>query len=266
LLGTRLVARALGAERAVIAIEDNKPDAATVLNAALKMALENGEGGVDHKGISVQLLPTKYPQGAEKMLIKAILNREVPSGGLPSDVGVMVSNVTTVAEIGTLLPRGQGVIERVITITGPGVSRPGNYLIPVGTPLNFILEQVGLEHEAREVIFGGPMMGKSVTWLETPITKGVSGILVLADGKGAKPGKVYPCIRCGECLKACPMHLNPSMLGLLARGGAYDEMAAEYHLYDCFECGCCAYVCPSRLPLVQSYRVAKGVLRERSAA
>ena len=266
LLGTRLVARALGAERAVIAIEDNKPDAATVLNAALKTALENGEGGVDHKGISVQLLPTKYPQGAEKMLIKAILNREVPSGGLPSDVGVMVSNVTTVAEIGTLLPRGQGVIERVITITGPGVSRPGNYLIPVGTPLNFILEQVGLEHEAREVIFGGPMMGKSVTWLETPITKGVSGILVLADGKGAKPGKVYPCIRCGECLKACPMHLNPSMLGLLARGGAYDEMAAEYHLYDCFECGCCAYVCPSRLPLVQSYRVAKGVLRERSAA
>ena len=142
------------------------------------------------------------------------------------------------AEIGALLPLGQGLIERVITITGPGVREPGNYLMPVGTPLNFILEQVGLEAEAREVIFGGPMMGKAVTWLETPITKGVSGILVLADGKEPREEKVYPCIRCGECLRACPMHLNPSALGLLARAGAYDEMAGTYHLYDCFECGC----------------------------
>lgn len=256
LLGTRLIARALKVQRAIIAIEANKPEAAQVLRAALR----------PDDTVRVEVLETKYPQGAEKMLTKALLGREIPSGGLPADVGVMVSNVTTAAEIGTLLPPGQGLIERVITITGHGVGRPGNYLMPVGTPLNFILEQVQLAGAAREVIFGGPMMGKAVAFLETPITKGVSGILIMAEGELPPARKVYPCIRCASCVSACPMHLNPSMLGNLARMRAFDEMAADYHLFDCFECGCCSYVCPANIPLVQQFRIAKEVLRERKAA
>ncbi len=256
LLGTRLVQKALGARRTVVAVEANKPEAA----AALRARLRPGDD------VAVALLETKYPQGAEKMLTRALLGRDVPSGGLPADVGVMVSNVTTVAEVGTLLPRGQGLIERVITITGRGVRRPGNYLMPIGTPLHFILEQVGLAGHAREVIFGGPMMGKAVSFLETPITKGVSGIVVMAADELPPAARVYPCIRCASCVNACPMQLNPSMLGLLARRNAFDEMAEDYHLFDCFECGCCSYVCPARIPLVQQFRLAKDVVRKRKAA
>jgi electron transport complex protein RnfC len=260
LRGTRLIARALRVRRAIIGIESNKPEAAATLRRHLAQ-----QGHADDT-VTVEVLETKYPQGAEKMLTAALLGREIPSGGLPADVGVMVSNVTTAAEIGTLLPAGQGLIERVITITGRGVKRPGNYLMPVGTPLTFILEQVGLERAAREVIFGGPMMGKAVAFVETPITKGVSGILIMADGELPPAPRVYPCIRCASCVDACPMHLNPSMLGQLARKRSFDEMAADYHLMDCFECGCCSYVCPAHIPLVQQFRIAKEVLRERKAA
>jgi electron transport complex protein RnfC len=139
-------------------------------------------------------------------------------------------------------------------------------MVPVGTPLMFLLEHVGLEGDAAEVIFGGPMMGKGVAFLETPITKGVSGILVLNSGELAKQKQIYPCIRCAACVNACPMHLNPSALGILARKNEFDPMASSYHLFDCFECGCCSYVCPSNIPLVQLFRVAKEVLRERRAA
>ena len=256
LLGTRLVKKALGAEQAIIAIESNKPDAAKIFRERL-----NGNGD-----IRVEVLETRYPQGAEKMLTKALLGREIPSGGLPAQVGVMVSNVTTLAEIGMLMPKGQGLIERVITITGEGVKRPGNYLMPLGTPLNFILDQVELAEGAREVLFGGPMMGKGVAWLETPITKGVSGILVMKGNNRNGGERIYPCIRCGECLNVCPMHLNPSQMGALARKQRFEEMADQFHLFDCFECGCCSWVCPAHIPLVQQFRVAKGALREWRAA
>jgi len=146
------------------------------------------------------------------------------------------------------------------------VEKPGNYLMPVGTPLSFVLEQVGLHGEGREVLFGGPMMGKGVAFLETPITKAVSGILVLAKPELAARKRIYPCIRCGECVEVCPMHLNPSALGILARKGTFDPMAEEYHLFDCFECGCCSFVCPANIPLVQHFRIAKQVIREKRAA
>jgi electron transport complex protein RnfC len=190
----------------------------------------------------------------------------VPSGGLPVDVGVAVFNVATVAQMGELLPFEQGLIERVVTVTGYGVNRPGNYLMPIGTPLSWILEQCGFSGDASQVIFGGPMMGQAVASLDVPITKGVTGIMVLTKAEAAVRNRpTLACIRCGSCVEACPMHLNPQRLGQLARKERYGEMANQHHLMDCFECGCCSYVCPSNIPLVHHFRVAKGVVRERKA-
>jgi electron transport complex protein RnfC len=212
----------------------------------------------------VEVVKVKYPQGAEKMLIKALLGREVPSGGLPVDVHVVVQNVATTAEIGRLLPHGRGIMERVITITGPGISKKGNYLIPIGTPLRYALEQVGMTDDATVVFLGGPMMGQAVSSLDIPITKGTSGIVVFTQKEqSAIEQKIYPCIRCGHCVDSCPMFLNPSRMGTLARKQEYELMAEKHHLYDCFECGSCAYVCPSHIPLVQYFRMAKAMLQER---
>lgn len=257
--GARIVQRAMGARRVIVAIESNKPDAIDVMRANLP----------EDSSFSVEPCQTKYPQGAEKMLIKALLDREVPSGGLPVDVHAGVFNVATLAQIGALLPRRQGLIERIVTVTGPGVRRPGNYIMPLGSPLRFVLDQCGFQgEELTEVLLGGPMMGVAVASLDIPVTKGVTGILVLTkdqlellDGR-----RIYPCIRCGACVSACPMYLNPSLLGMLARKGQYATMMDTCHLMDCFECGSCAFVCPSNIPLVQYFRVAKAVSRKRKAS
>ena len=254
--GIRIVQKTFNASRVVVGIEANKPDAAERMRAIVG----------DHSEVEVQVLETKYPQGAEKMLITAIMGCEVPSGSLPFEVGAGVFNVATLAQIGELLPKHQGLIERVVTITGPGVTRPGNYLIALGTPVRFALEQAGLRPEAREVILGGPMMGTSIADWDSSITKGVTGILVYTTTElRSRPKKIYPCIKCGECLQVCPINLNPSQLGMLARAELYEEMENNYHLNDCFECGCCSYVCPSNIPLVQLFRVAKGINRENKA-
>jgi electron transport complex protein RnfC len=256
--GIRHVLRATGARRAIIGVEDNKPAAAAALRRALP---SQGD-------IFVEEVPTKYPQGSEKMLITALFGVEVPSGKLPLSLGMVVNNVGTLTALGRLLPAGQGLIERVVTVTGPGVARPGNYWVPLGTPLAFILDYVGVEAETCQVVLGGPMMGQSVASLEVPVTKGVSGVLVFRseDMRARLDRKSYPCIKCGECVESCPMGLNPSMLGMLAAKREYDLMASHYHLGDCFECGCCTYICPSNIPLVQQFRVAKQILREKAAA
>jgi electron transport complex protein RnfC len=210
----------------------------------------------------------KYPQGAEKMLITALLGREVPSGGLPADVGVVCVNVGTTAEIGKLLPHGMGLQERVITVAGPGVIKKGNYRIPIGTTLRFILETVGTEADLTTVIMGGPMMGTAASSLDIPITKGSTGVLALTERETGSIAKrtQYPCIRCGHCVEACPMFLNPSQLGLLAKIDEYQTMVDDFHLLDCFECGCCTYVCPSHIPLVQEFRIAKSAIRKAKRA
>lgn len=254
--GIRTIMRATGARQAIIGVEDNKLDAVK----AIREKLPEGEA------ISCEAVETKYPQGAEKMLIKSLLNREVPSGGLPVDIGVAVYNVGTMAQLGELIPRSRGLIERVVTVSGPGVGKPGNYLVPIGTPLRFLMGQVGSSSEANEVIVGGPMMGMTVASLDVPVTKGLSGVVVFekeAEDQQERP--VYPCIKCGACLDACPINLNPSMLGQLASVRQYDVMAADFHLNDCFECGCCSYVCPSNIPLTQYFRIAKAVNREARA-
>lgn len=255
--GARLARRAIGADKIIIAIENNKAEA---ISAMMKAAPKN-------EPFSVQSLATKYPQGAEKMLTRALLARDVPSGGLPSNVGAACFNVATLAQIGQLLPKGQGLISRVVTVSGGGCSRPGNYMVPLGVSLRCILEHAGIRDDTCALINGGPMMGASMPSLDIPLTKGTTGLLALtADEIREGKAQIYPCIRCARCVDACPIFLNPCMLGLLAKKERYEDMAENFHLNDCFECGCCSYVCPSNIPLVHFFRVAKAINRKRSAA
>ena len=251
--GIGVARRLLGDPRVIIGIEDNKPDAVAAVRALLP----------DDGSVRVETVPTKYPQGAGEMLIKTLVGREVPPDSRSYQIGAYVQNVATLSAMGALMPRGRGFIERVITVVGTAVARPGNYLVPMGTPLRFLLEHVGAPVESVQVVFGGPMMGQAVAFLDAPITKGVSGVLAFRgeDLAGRASRKSFPCIKCGKCIASCPMGLNPSTLGMLAAKRQYDTMADIYRLGACFECGTCSYVCPANIPLVQQFRIAKQVLR-----
>jgi len=254
ILGVKIMSRILGTEKAFIAVENNKWDAIKLLRDRIPADMP------------CELVPleTKYPQGAEKMLITAVLKQEVPSGKLPIDVHVVVQNVGTAAGIGDYFAFGQPLIERVVTVTGPGIVRPTTLLAPTGMSLAKVIEYCGgLTDDAREILFGGPMMGTPQQFMDVPILKGTSGIVVLTEGQ-LHERREYPCIRCSACLDACPVYLNPSALGALARSAKYDDML-NFHIMDCMECGSCSYVCPSNIPLVQRFRVAKGLLREKQA-
>jgi Na+-translocating ferredoxin:NAD+ oxidoreductase subunit C len=253
-LGIRILLKTLGVEKFYIGIENNKVDAIELLGHSIPDDMD-GE---------VVALQTKYPQGAEKMLIEAVLKREVPSGKLPIDVEVVVHNIGTISGIGMMFRFGQPLIERVVTITGPGIERPSNLLIPIGTKLNDVFEYCGgLKENVRQILFGGPMMGAPQVHTDVPIMKGTSGILCLTDEE-VSIREEYPCIRCLRCVDACPVFLNPSRLGILAKTREYEEML-NYHVMDCVECGSCSYVCPSNIPLVQRFRVSKALLREKQA-
>ncbi|BCG65988.1 MAG: electron transport complex protein RnfC [Methyloprofundus sp.] len=252
LLGIKIAMRCVAAPKAIIGIENNKLN---VLEAIKPYLPDDGS-------ITIEAVETKYPQGAEKMLAYSLLGIEIPSGGLPSEVGLAVFNVATLAELGALLPAKQGLIERIITITGDGVHMLGNYVAPIGTPIRFLLEFAGFIGDEAELILGGPMMGMPVHSLDVPITKGTGALLVL-DKRATKNDEILPCIKCSQCLQACPINLNPSELGLLATKRQYDIMEEQFHLNDCFECGCCSYVCPANIPLVQYFRIAKTLNRER---
>ncbi len=253
--GIRIMMKALGVEKAVIGVEKNKPDAIARLRETLP----------DDLDVSVLPLTVKYPQGAEKMLIKVVTGREVPSGKLPMNVGVVVQNVGSIACIGEIFETGYPLIERVVTVTGPGVRKPSNLLVPVGTRLRDVLEFCeGLTEDATQIVFGGPMMGAAQPDLDTPLIKGTTGVVVLTK-KQARSVERYPCIHCGRCLEACPVFLNPSLLGTQAQAGRYEEMEAA-NLMDCMLCGCCSYVCPSHIPLSQMFALGKNMLRKRKAA
>ncbi len=253
--GAKILNHFIKAEKIFIGIEANKPDAIEILT---QKAQQDGDL------IEVVPLEVKYPQGAEKMLITAILDKEVPSGSLPLDVEVMVSNVSSIAALSDWFRMGKPLIERVVTVTGNAVRRPSNMLVPVGTGMKEVVGHCGgITSDNYRMLLGGPMMGMVQRSLDIPIVKGTSGILLLTEEKVSTLDE-YSCIRCGRCVEACPMFLNPSTLGLLAKKGLWEDMAENY-VMDCFECGSCSFVCPSNIPLVQSFRVAKGILREKKA-
>ena len=253
-LGARIMLRTLNAKRVVIGVERNKPDAIAALRATLPNDID----------VSVLPLTVKYPQGAEKMLILAVTGREVPSGKLPVSLGVVVQNVGSAASIGEIFETGMPLLERIVTVSGPGVKNPANLIVPVGTKVGDLLEMCGgVTDDAAEILFGGPMMGMAQSNLDTPVIKGTTGVVVLTASQ--IPGaRSYPCIHCGRCLDACPMMLNPSLLGDLARTARYGEMEKE-HLMDCMLCGSCSYVCPSNIPLAQLFQASKTALRRVKA-
>jgi len=252
--GLRRIMKQVGAPKGYVGVEKNKADAIEALRAVVGESTE----------IEVVGLEVKYPQGAEKMLIDAIFHREVPSGKLPLDLEMVVNNIGTAIAMTELFETGKPLIDRVVTVTGPGVKRPSNLLVAVGTSLAEVMDHCGgLDDDTRQVILGGPMMGTAQKTLDVPILKGVSGILALTG-----PAPVLeedPCIRCGRCLEACPMFLNPSRLAALARLDRAEELEA-LHQTDCFECASCSFVCPSNIPLVQLMRLGKAIVRQRRSS
>ena len=250
--GAEIMRQKLGAEETVIGVEINKPDAIEIIRQRIP------------PGHPVRVVPlkVKYPQGAEKMMIKSVFDKEVPAGQLPRDVEVSVNNVGTIVAIADYFLRGLPLIERVVTVAGPGVTYPANLIVPLGTPVREVVRFCGgLKGESREIIMGGPMMGRPIASLDVPVLKGCSGVLVFTEAETARR-KEYPCISCGRCLEACPYFLNPSRLARLSRARMYDDMKA-YHVFDCVECGCCTFSCPSSIPIVQLIRTAKDDLTHR---
>jgi electron transport complex protein RnfC len=249
--GLKIIMKALGVSDGYIGIESNKPEAIKAMERATS----------NEQNIKALSLKVKYPQGAEKMLIKAIKGREVPSKGLPMDVGVVVQNVGTALAAYEAVRFNKPLIERVVTVTGSGIKVPKNLMVRVGTLFSELIEQCGgLTDKAAKVISGGPMMGFAQWSLDVPVVKGTSGILVLTEDECISSDEYSACIRCGSCIDICPMGLNPSMLSILSEKGFYEE-TKDYDIFDCFECGSCAFVCPSNRPMVQFMRLAKSQIK-----
>ena len=245
--GCELVQYMVAANHCLIAIEDNKPEAIDALNSVIKeKALHT---------IEVVKIPTIYPTGGEKQLIKVLTHKEVPSDGFPSDIGVLVQNVGTAVAIHRAIYLGQPLISRIVTVTGEGVLQPHNMDVLIGTSMSELIEQSGGYHkDAAKLIMGGPMMGFTLQTDHLPITKGCNCLLV--ENVAEQAPATMPCIRCGECATVCPAQLLPQQLYWHASSKNFD-VVQDYHLFDCIECGCCNHVCPSQIPLVQYYRFAK---------
>jgi electron transport complex protein RnfC len=256
LIGIKILMKALGVDKAMIGIENNKPDALSHL-IQLSGSFE---------GISVHPLKVKYPQGGEKQLIKALINREVPSGGLPIDVGTVVHNVGTALAVYEAVQKNKPLVERVVTVTGKHLSKPGNLLVRIGTPAKNLVETAGgVPENTGKIVNGGPMMGKAINSLDIPVSKGTSGIILFAEEE-AKRDDINPCIRCGKCISVCALGLEPYLLMTLAEKNIYDRAENE-RIMDCMECGSCSYICPANRPLLDYIRLGKAnvgrIMRER---
>lgn len=258
-IGIQILLKALGINKAVIGIEANKPDAIARMKELTNRTL----------GISVQPLKLKYPQGGEKQLIDACIGRQVPSGALPIEVGAVVDNVATVFAVYQAVQKNMPLISRVMTITGKHLANPGNYQVRFGTPLTDVVALAGgIPEDTGKIIGGGPMMGRAMVSIDMPANKRVSGLLFLPEDESRR---VEPenCIRCGKCLDACPMGLEPYLLAKLSEHELWDELE-DHNVMDCIDCGCCLFTCPSHRPLLDYIRLGKGkvgsIIRARQAA
>lgn len=246
MIGTQLLMKAVHCESAYIGIEQNKPDAIEHLTKI----------SAKYNGIKVVPLKLKYPQGSEKHLIAAITGREVPSGRFPIDVGVVVDNAGTAVAVYEAVMKNKPLIERVVTVTGDSVKNPGNFLVRIGTPISALVEAVGgLPEDTGKIISGGPMMGKAITTLDIPVAKGTSGVLILPESL-AHRSDPKACIRCGKCVDACPMGLEPYLLATYAKRKDFDSLEHNA-VADCIECGCCVFSCPANRPILDYVRFGK---------
>ena len=250
LAGIQILMKILGLSGATIAMEDNKPEAARALRRAID----------PRSGITVLQLPTKYPQGAEKQLVQAVTGRQIPSGALPAAVGCAVFNAATCKAVYDAVYLGMPLIRRIVTVSGDIVMEPHNLMVPIGTSFNDLLEAVGHSENPYKVLSGGPMMGFAQFDLSVPVTKGTNAVTILGHKNRFAAANPH-CIRCGKCLEACPMHLEPLRMYRAAMSADLEEMKA-LSLLDCMECGCCAYNCPATIPLVQAFRAGKQRLRD----
>lgn len=254
--GVKILLKALGLRSAEIAVEDNKLDAINKLESMLT--------GSDM--IKVRVMKTKYPQGDERQLIYALKGIELPTGKLPADVGCVIFNAETCSAVYNAFAHGMPLIERIVTVDGDCIRTPKNLLVPLGTPyLDLINACGGLRAQPKKIINGGPMMGAAQWDIEAPVTKGTSAILVFSEANELHYEQPATCIRCGRCVKNCPMHLMPNYLASFAKKGSYDE-AEAFGVLSCVECGTCSYNCPGQVPIVQYIRKAKGIIQTKKRA
>ncbi|MCC8145778.1 MAG: electron transport complex subunit RsxC [Bacteroidales bacterium] len=251
LIGIKILMKALGVNRAIIGIENNKKDAIEHLSALAS----------EYNGIEVVALEVKYPQGGEKQLIDALIGRQVPSGKLPADVGTVVQNVGTTFAVYEAVQKNKPLFERLVTVTGKSLSKPMDVWARIGTPVRNLIEYAGgLPENTGKIIAGGPMMGKAIINMDVPVTKGMSGVLILSDKESLRK-ESRNCIRCGKCVKICPMGLVPSYLMTLTDFEEW-EKAENFNITDCLECGSCSYTCPSNRPLLDYIRLGKGKVNQ----
>ena len=252
--GMDILRQVLKPERTVVAVEDNKSEAIEKINALLK----------DHPGIELVVLPTRYPQGAEKQLIQSVTGRQVPPGKLPVSVGCAVFNVSTYAAIYRAVRLGMPLVQRIVTVSGEAIAEPQNFIVRIGTPFHDLVEAAGGLHDKTErVISGGPMMGVAQSDLSVPVLKATNSILcLLKDQNGAAENPV--CLRCGKCVTVCPMRLHPTYMYRFTNAGRVDQLQ-RLNVMDCMECGSCAFTCPGKLPLVETFRKGKQMVREANA-
>ena len=252
--GMQILRQILKPERVVLAIEDNKAEAIQKVKELLK----------DHKEIEVKILPTMYPQGAEKQLVQSVTGREVLPGQLPASVGCAVFNVSTFAAIYRAVRLGRPLYQRIVTVSGEAIAQPQNFIVRIGTPLHDLIEVAGgLNEKTERVISGGPMMGFAQSDLSVPVIKATNSVLcLLKDVNGAAENPV--CLRCGKCVAVCPMRLQPLYMYRFVNANRVDELE-RLNLLDCMECGSCAFTCPGKLPLVERFRKGKAMLREAKA-
>jgi Na+-translocating ferredoxin:NAD+ oxidoreductase subunit C len=248
-IGIKILMKALGTDNAMIGIENNKPDAISHLSDLCR----------EEKGISVHPLKVKYPQGGEKQLIKTLIGREVPPGGLPIDLGVVVQNVATAFAVYEAVQKNKPLFERVVTVTGKSLSSPSNFLVRIGTPVHVLADAAGgLPADTGKIINGGPMMGKSLNSLEIPVVKSMSGLVVIREEETVRRVE-GPCIRCSKCITACALKLEPYLLMALSSKGLF-EKAEQERITDCCECGSCSFICPASRPLLDYIRLGKATV------